>query len=264
LDVPHQWSILFTEQLPFFKEQHGLAGHILGGWAFSGNYILASGQRYTPVQAFSAFATASGNPYDIGFLGAFIGFDSARPFLGSVSAPATTVGIFAGDACSLFEPNGGPGTVCDAPATQLLSLTAMGPNCGRGATDSLGNPLSCAVVPVTSSQVRYITNAATAQSVFGSPFGNAARNLSQDAITNTANFSVIKGVKLGEHASFEFRMSMLNALNHSNFSSVDAFIEDAGQHAEFTGFGDPSVTNTTYPGTNGATRRITFGGTLRF
>jgi hypothetical protein len=120
------------------------------------------------------------------------------------------------------------------------------------------------VVPVTNSQVRYITNAATAESVFGTPFGNAARNLSQDAITNSANFSVIKGVKLGEHANFEFRMSMLNALNHQNFSSVDAFLEDAGQHSQFTGFGDPSVTNTTYPGTNGATRRITFGGTLRF
>jgi hypothetical protein len=262
LDIPHQWSILFTEQLPFFKEQHGLTGHILGGWAFSGNYILASGQRYTPIQAFSAFATAAGNPYDIGFLGAFVGFDTARPFLGNVSAPATAVGIFAGDACALFEPTAGG--ACAAPATQLLSLTAMGQNCGRGATDSLGNPLPCAVVPVTSSQVRYITNAGTAQTVFGTPFGNAARNLSQDAITNTANFSVIKGVKMGEHASFEFRMSMLNALNHQNFQSVDAFIEDAGQHTAFSGFGDPSVTNTTYPGSNGATRRITFGGTIRF
>jgi len=172
------------------------------------------------------------------------------------------VGIFAGDACALFEPTAGG--ACAAPATQLLSLTAMGQNCGRGATDSLGNPLPCAVVPVTSSQVRYITNAGTAQTVFGTPFGNAARNLSQDAITNTANFSVIKGVKMGEHASFEFRMSMLNALNHQNFQSVDAFIEDAGQHTAFSGFGDPSVTNTTYPGSNGATRRITFGGTIRF
>ncbi|HEY2168261.1 MAG TPA: hypothetical protein VGJ30_01445, partial [Candidatus Angelobacter sp.] len=93
---------------------------------------------------------------------------------------------------------------------------------------------------------------------------NAARNLSQDAITNSANFSVFKRVKMGEHASFEFRMSMLNALNHQNFSSVDVFLEDAGQHQQFTGFGDPSLTNTTYPGTNGATRRINFGGTIRF
>ena len=78
------------------------------------------------------------------------------------------------------------------------------------------------------SQFAYIINASTAQSVFGTPFGNMLATCSQDAITNTANFSVIKGVKLGEHASFEFRMSMLNALNHQNFSSVDPFLEDAG------------------------------------
>ena len=83
-----------------------MVGKALGGWSFSGNYILASGQRYTPLQAFSAFSTASGNPYDIGFLGAFVGFDTARPFLGSMTAPDQAVGIFAGDACALFDANG--------------------------------------------------------------------------------------------------------------------------------------------------------------
>ena len=142
----------------------------------------------------------------------------------------------------------------------------MGPNCGSGAVDNTPahNPVSCATVPIDKSQVRYIINGFAASQVFGTPFGNAARNLSQDAITNSMNFSAFKRVKLGERASFEFRMSMLNALNHQNFSSVDAFLEDAGQHTGGTGFGDPSLTNSTFPGSNGATRRITFGGTLRF
>jgi len=59
-------------------------------------------------------------------------------------------------------------------------------------------------------------------------------------------------------------MSMLNALNHQNFSSVDPFIEDAGLHQSFTGFGDPSTTGSTFPGSNAGTRRINFGGTFRF
>ena len=42
LNIPHALSVSFTENLPFFKEQHGWMGHILGGWAFSGSYILAS------------------------------------------------------------------------------------------------------------------------------------------------------------------------------------------------------------------------------
>ena len=33
LDIPKAWTILFTEQIPFFREQHGLLGHMLGGWS---------------------------------------------------------------------------------------------------------------------------------------------------------------------------------------------------------------------------------------
>jgi hypothetical protein len=238
LDIPHQWTILFTEDLPFLREQHGVIGKIVGGWSLSGNYILASGQRYTPVQGSSAFGFASGNPYDIGFLGAFVGFDTARPFLGNMNAPADAVGAFAGDACNVF------GTGCSLAPTTLVKLVDGS--------------------PVTKDQVRFILNSATSQSVFGTPFGNMPRNLPQDAITNTANFSVFKKFKFTEHTSFEFRMSMLNALNHPNFQSVDPFLEDVGDNNQGDGFGVPSLTNSTFPGSNGATRRINFGGTFRF
>jgi hypothetical protein len=238
LDIPHQWTILFTEDLPFLREQHGVIGKIVGGWSLSGNYILASGQRYTPIQGSSAFGFASGNPYDIGFLGAFVGFDTARPFLGNMNAPADAVGAFAGDACNVF------GTGCSLAPTTLVKLVDGS--------------------PVTKDQVRFILNSATSQSVFGTPFGNMPRNLPQDAITNTANFSVFKKFKFTEHTSFEFRMSMLNALNHPNFQSVDPFLEDVGDNNQGDGFGVPSLTNSTFPGSNGATRRINFGGTFRF
>lgn len=254
LHYPHQVSLLFTEQLPFFKEQHGAVGHILGGWALSGNYIWASGQRYTPVQAFEAFASANGDYYDFGYIGSFAGVDTARPFLGNLSAPATAVGIFAGDACFLFEPTAG-GACAVAPNT-LLSQTAMGPNC-------ISALVACAVVPVTKDQVRFITNAGTAQSIFGTPFGNTPRNPVTDAPTSIGNFSIFKRVKLNERAAFEFHMTMLNVFNHANFSSVDPFTTDAGLTGSFTGFGDvtqtPSVTTGSPP-----SRRIIFGGKITF
>ncbi len=261
LDYPHQWSILFVEQLPFFKEQHGLTGHILGGWALSANYLIASGQRYNPTQIFEATAATAKNYFDNGYIANFAGVETAHTFLGNMNAPQTAVGIFAGDACNLFEPTAGG--ACAQPATTLLSETAMGPNCLAGATDSLGNPLPCAVVPVTKDQVRFITNSQTAQTVFGTPFGNTARNLPQDAISNIANLSVFKNIKLGEHANFEFHTTFVNALNHSNFSSVDPFVVDAGAHGAFTGFGDPTQTPSV---TTGAppTRRIFFGGKITF
>jgi len=280
LDIPHQWTILFTEELPFFKEQHGLAGHLFGGWAFSGNYILASGQRYTPVQAVSAYlphCSAFGgdgfNPFDAGnvaegnganscgnggFIGAFTGQDTARPFMGNMKAPQTSMGMYAGDACFLFSLSGSD-ALCTGNPNQLIDLAAVGKSGCE--TNSL---VGCPFVPTTKNQVRFIANSPIAQTIFGTPFGNMPRNLPTDAITNIAGFAVIKRFKITERNSFEFRMTMLNVLNHQNFASVDPFIEDAGLHSGGTGFGDPSVTGSTFVGSNAATRRINFGGTFRF
>jgi len=246
LDIPHQWSLLATEQFPFFKEQHGLAGHLFGGWGISGNYLIASGQRYSPVQATAIAAlTANGDYYDFGYIANFAGVDTAHPFLGNLGAPATAVGIFAADACALF---GDPGS-CGAPANQLISFNQLNAN--------------NLVATVTNQQVRFIINAGEAQSIFGTPFGNTPRNPVQDAISNIANVSIFKNVKLGEHATFEFHTTFQNAFNHSNFASVDPVLEDAGLTGAFTGFGDPTQTPSV---TNGAppTRRIFFGGVIRF
>jgi hypothetical protein len=110
-------------------------------------------------------------------------------------------------------------------------------------------------------------NGGEAESIFGTPFGNTPRNPVQDAITNIASASIIKNFKITERSSFEFHTTFFNVFNHPNFQSVDALVSDAGLSGLgglATGFGDPSVTNTTYPGSNNSTRRITFYGVLRF
>ena len=269
LDIPHQGTILITEQLPFFKEQHGIVGHVLGGWAVSANYVLASGQRYTPVQAFTATfsnpaatggSNAPGDYYDIAFWGAFFGAEPARPFLGNLKAPSTAVGIFAGDACNAF------GVVGPTPATTAVSCGGTLPDTTLISMNAINsNTAPSPVVLVTKNQVRFIMNGFTAQKLFGTPFGNTARNVVTDDITNIANFSVFKKFKITERTSFEFRTTMLNALNHPNFQSVDAILEDASDATTAFGFGNPKLTSTVpfgYQSNN--TRIIIFGGTLRF
>jgi hypothetical protein len=57
----------------------------------------------------------------------------------------------------------------------------------------------------------------------------------------------------------------LNAFNHSNFSSIDPFLDDAGLTQEGTGFANPSLTSggiQTAVGIPG--RSIRFGITLRW
>src|SRR5262249_29906355 len=106
LDFPNQWSFIVTEQLPFFREQHGLVGRLFGGWGLSANYILASGQRYNPTSAFVAnfsettapllnalgiwggdgppiFGTTPRDYFDQGYINNFAGFDTAHAFLGN-------------------------------------------------------------------------------------------------------------------------------------------------------------------------------------
>jgi hypothetical protein len=260
LDYPHTWTILFTEQLPFFKEEHGLAGHLLGGWGISANYQLQSGQRYNPTQLFEAFATAAGNYYDLGYINAFAGFDTAHTFLGNLSAPQTTVGMYALDICNAYSSSSTPtlgnpsdpvcGLFTPAQAGQLFSLNAFN---AHGTA-----------VPTTKDQVRFIMNGGEAQTIFGTPFGNTPRNPVQDAITNIASASIIKKIKIAERSSFEFHATLFNVFNHQNFQSVDPITSDAGLNGLGTGFGDPSMTNTAYPGSNNATRRITFYGVFRF
>ena len=262
LDIPHQWTILLTEEFPMFKEQHGVVGHLLGGWGVSANYVLASGQRYTPSQVFISEFSAK-DYFDANFYNAFNGgAEPAHPFIGNLSAPATSVGIFAADACNVFgSGTGGPEPVCNIPGTTLISLNALNAS-GAGLFDGLGKPI--AAVPVQQNQVRFIANGGQADKIFGTPFGNAGRNIVTDAITNVANASIFKRIKFSERASFEFHATALNVLNHPNFQSIDPFLEDAGLFSGGTGFGDPRVTNTTVPGTNGGTRRVTIGGTFRF
>lgn len=237
LDFPQRWTLAFTEQLPFFKKQQGFMGHLLGGWSISGDYILGSGQGFTPAQVAEATLTG-GDFFDNLFNGTFIGVETARPFLGNPSAPMSSVGIFCGDAQSLFGAN-----CATVGNNQLISLNALNVS---------GN-----VVPVTNKDVRFIENTGIAEKLFGTPFGNVARNSVRDAISNIANLSVYKNIRFNERASFELHATALNVLNHYNFTSVDPFLEDAGNLGNGNGFGNPSLTDATG-------RSLIIGGVLRF
>lgn len=259
LDIPNTFSLVVVEELPFFKEQHGILGHLLGSWTMSASYVWESGQAFTPETILFSQQTEAGDFFDSNFDAQFNnGLAPARPFLGSLSAPANSVGIFAGDACKVFEHGASGTSLCSLAPTQLLSLNAIN-STPSSATDFTATP-------VTNKQVRYIANTGVAQSVFGTPFGNAPRNIGRDAPLNYLNASVTKLVKFNERASFEFRFSALNAFNHANFTTVNPFIENAGSPGTFgNAFAIPQLTGDSIPGSNlAASRRLYVGGIFRF
>ena len=46
-DRPHRWSSNFTYELPYMREQKGVAGHVLGGWVVSSFVTFQSGSPFS-------------------------------------------------------------------------------------------------------------------------------------------------------------------------------------------------------------------------
>lgn len=70
INTPHVFIANYVYDLPFFKDQKGLIGHVLGGWEWSGVTTLESGQSVTIRQNFDPFNSfdyaASSYPGGIG------------------------------------------------------------------------------------------------------------------------------------------------------------------------------------------------------
>jgi hypothetical protein len=243
-DIPKAWKLSFSEELPFYRNQRGVVGRLLGGWGLAGNYLIMSGQPYTPAQRYLA-GNAGATWMDSAFNNAFFSFPSinTRPFSGNSGAPVSHVGIYAGDLCSMDGAAG-----CNFPANTLLSFNAYNQSGGAAVTSP--------------SYVRFIVNGPAAEAIHGTPFGDVGRNVLRDAATNIANFSILKCIKVNERWRVRFDLTLLNVFNHPNFSSVDAYLDDAGSTGYQNGFGIPSL----YPGSKSSfgQRVVTLGLRLEF
>jgi hypothetical protein len=237
LDFPNTWTLSFVEEIPAFKHREDLVGHVLGGWAVSGTYIIQSGQTYTPNQYYFGFLTdavGQDTPFDNAFIGSY---ETFRPFLSNPSAPLTSIGVYAGDACNYA------GVGCTLAPNSLIDFTAV---------NTTGT-----VTPVTTKQVRFIMNGAESQSIYGTPWGTAGRNSLRDYHTNVGNFSIIKRFKFNDRAHVELRTDFLNVFNHPNYQSVDPILEDAGLAGPYTGFGIPQYTpSNPYTSPTGTANRV--------
>jgi hypothetical protein len=64
LNEPQIFIANFVYKTPFFREQHGLTGHVLGGWELSGITTFNSGLSLTASQAADPFACAAPDAND--------------------------------------------------------------------------------------------------------------------------------------------------------------------------------------------------------
>ncbi|HEV7680633.1 MAG TPA: carboxypeptidase regulatory-like domain-containing protein [Pyrinomonadaceae bacterium] len=184
LDRPHAFAGNFIYDVPYFREQRGVVGHVLGGWQLNGTYIVTSGGVFTPGQT-SNGTLGLGNTYLTA---------GDRPFLTNATADRRQVGISQVDAFLL----GRIGQVTNVNG--FISLTALN---ATGAT-----------VAVTPNDVKYIFNGPGAARIFGTPFGSAGRGIERGPMFNQLNLGVFKNVKVWERLQLQLRGEAFNVLNH--------------------------------------------------
>jgi hypothetical protein len=85
-------------ELPWYREQQGIVGHLVGGWEFSGLYVVNSGLPLTPILCTS---TSCGTPLNYGGLTSIYNGQTN----GGISNDAAGLGIVNGPDVASLRPN---------------------------------------------------------------------------------------------------------------------------------------------------------------
>jgi outer membrane receptor protein involved in Fe transport len=186
LDFPKTASLYLIYELPFYKNQHGFLGKLLGGYQANTTWRYSSGQLWTPI-TFAGASTSCQNSFDNTF---YSGFSTCRPFAGSLSAPVDTVG-------------------------QCTDATL--PNCGL-VDFYTGNPITAARWIYNDDN-----SAAFFKTPYGSVGRNPGV---RGQAVSTINFSMYKNTKVTERLSLRLEAQVYNLFNHLFLGVPDPLIDD--------------------------------------
>jgi outer membrane receptor protein involved in Fe transport len=215
-DRRHAFAANWIWDVPLLKNNHSLLGKIAGGWQLNGTYLLATGQRFTPFEAWGTNFLGTGYG-DVTWDGTFIGIDSNRPFYGNPKAPRDSVGINQIDAKIVFG----------APLTDPNGFYDMSQINLSGGTK---------FVAISKDSVRYIVNGPGAAKFFNNPYGTVPRNIETGPLLNNVNLGIYKNFRLRERITLRLSMDAFNAFNHPNpgvglisgGSTPGSIVENAG------------------------------------
>ncbi|HTD25100.1 MAG TPA: TonB-dependent receptor [Terriglobales bacterium] len=249
ISFPNVFAMNWVYDLPWYKSQKGLVGHLLGGWEYSGNYRFSSGQLWTPSQnrGETGFASLGDPSADFSTV-----TDNLRPILSNSAAPLNTLGVFA------HQGVGGP----------LVLINPVAPNCGFApaavhvGANPATDPLACGTIAANT--VRWIYNDLNAATFFGNPFLGVGRNPGLRGQTvNNVNMGFYKNTQLSERVIVQLRMDVFNVFNRQYRGVPDGLIDDIVFTSPSTfgnNFGNTSGSGEVNAFQNGvARRRIQFG-----
>src|SRR5579872_3067782 len=198
-DHQKNFKAIFTYELPFFKNQSGFVGRVLGGWQLSGFY-----QGY------------SGHPIDV--------YVNRSRFVGNALDP------------NGFHENLGGDYNLDGVLNDHQNF--IGPSAGAvysGANPADGifidnNPIGCGYAGAKSTNVAACNaqyGVAKPNSLFVNPsgygvhFGDLGRDLFRGPWFNGLDGSLLKNFKVTERVKMQLRFEALNLDNHPNFDGIN-------------------------------------------
>lgn len=246
----HNFTTNFLWELPWYKDQRGFAGHVLGGWQLNAIMRAGSGRSYTPITVFGDYDST----FDAQFSG---GAGPLRPFNGNPNAPNGTIAFGYTAACLLLFGDTPCGT---AVAGDFILYNTLQPG-----TDGvvLHGATPAASAALAMSQSRLIYNdfgfyargnvALTGGSInladleafnfFRTPYGDVGRNTVNGLPFYLVNLSVFKTTNITENTKLEFRLEGFNLMNHRNFGVPDTITEDASNGFAVSSFQNPGFNN---------------------
>ena len=212
-DFPNILGVALVYDLPFYKGQQGLAGHVLGGWQVNTTYRYTSGQPYTTIQRYPGNGSLCDPGADFGAT-----YDTCRPILSNANLPLTSVGQY----CD------GTTATCLSPALTALPLGTL-VNFTDPCFESNGGASPCAVTPITGAH--WIHNDPIAAQVVGTPFAGVGRNTLRGTPISTANLSVFKNIKMTERVTAQFQATAYNVMNTQFRGVPDPILDDVASGA---------------------------------
>jgi hypothetical protein len=173
-------------QLPWYREQHGLVGHLVGGWEISAIYSASSG---LPLTVSGSGGVAIQNSHGSQF------------------------GALANNTANVMNDNVGLG-ILGASGASLRPNQIADPNNGYGV------PLRINKKYEQASTIYFNTGAFQAQDPASTTAGNAKRGTINGPGYQVANLGVFRTFRIYERLTFTLRGEAFNVANHTNIQTI--------------------------------------------
>jgi hypothetical protein len=191
-------------ELPWYREQKGLKGRLIGGWELSAIYTVQSGLPLT-VSASSGTSTNYNLP----------------------GGAAVTNGL---TKSGIINDNAGLG---------LFGATSSGARANQIADPNSGNGVK--IHNKGYNALWFYTGAFQATNPNTTAVATAKRGTIQGPGYNSLQLGVFRNFRIYERLNFQFRAEAYNAANHTNVNTISTALNGGGTFGEVTGYREARI-----------------------